>query len=338
MQNPSYHRQKTLLNLNLLLTLVSWTGLLLSLGTFLAEHTIVFDWLSHFRWQAVIALTVVLCISILYRSKLNSLVILLAVAVHGHVLFHTHNMHSIYVDEQQAALSNSLDLRLMSMNASQANRKIDEMLNTIKTESPDVLLVLELTPSLHRELSRLENMQHFAGQPSESAFGIGVYSRFSITDAAIEQLGVALSPTVRAELQINEEMQVTVRGLHPPAPVSAGWWRKRKKQTDALLIVTDDRAGPLIVAGDLNTTPWSGGLWSKFAEKGLYDTRIGYGTGTTWPAGLWPLRIPIDHVLVSNEFSVNDRRVVPVPGSDHDAIVVDLALTTIGLLISTHNY
>ena len=83
--------------------------------------------------------------------------------------------------------------------------------------------------------------------------------------------------------------------------------------------------------GDLNTTSWSPFFSDLIEESGLRDSRKGFGIQTTWPDGLFLLRIPIDHCLVSKDISVLDRRVGPSIGSDHFPVTVDLVLTSGGV-------
>jgi endonuclease/exonuclease/phosphatase (EEP) superfamily protein YafD len=76
----------------------------------------------------------------------------------------------------------------------------------------------------------------------------------------------------------------------------------------------------------LNLTPWSP-WWDALLEAGqLIDSRKGFGVHATWPANVWALMIPIDHVLVSQEVRVRRRRLGPALGSDHRPVVVDFEL------------
>jgi hypothetical protein len=67
-----------------------------------------------------------------------------------------------------------------------------------------------------------------------------------------------------------------------------------------------------ILLGDLNVTPWSPHFRQLLQQTGL-------------PAQVPPLRIPLDHCLVSPAFQVIERRVGPRLGSDHLPLIVTLA-------------
>jgi endonuclease/exonuclease/phosphatase (EEP) superfamily protein YafD len=86
-----------------------------------------------------------------------------------------------------------------------------------------------------------------------------------------------------------------------------------------------ERAGPVVLVGDLNTTSWSPFFSDLLSASGLRDSRLGYGVEATWPWFPLPLRIPIDHCLVSSHFDVKARRVGRNVSSDHRPIVVELA-------------
>jgi len=74
-------------------------------------------------------------------------------------------------------------------------------------------------------------------------------------------------------------------------------------------------AGPLVVAGDLNTTPWSGSFRLLVQATGLSPASL---LMPTWPA--WPLALPqvaLDHIFVSAELVVAAAGTGPAVGSDH---------------------
>lgn len=76
--------------------------------------------------------------------------------------------------------------------------------------------------------------------------------------------------------------------------------------------------GPLVFAGDINATPYAPAMKKLVADLGVRNAREGHGLVHSWPVWLpAPLRIPIDHVLVSAEIDVVDYSPGPPVGSDH---------------------
>ena len=84
--------------------------------------------------------------------------------------------------------------------------------------------------------------------------------------------------------------------------------------------------GPVIVAGDSNTSAWSPRFRNLVAATGLRDAEVGQGWIGTWPAWFRPALVPIDHVLVKGPVAVVDLRREPFVGSDHYPLVADLRL------------
>jgi endonuclease/exonuclease/phosphatase (EEP) superfamily protein YafD len=87
-----------------------------------------------------------------------------------------------------------------------------------------------------------------------------------------------------------------------------------------------ERYGPTLVLGDLNVTPWSPHFRALLREGRLADSARGFGWQASWPAYSLPLRIAIDHCLVSAEFTVLRRRLGPHVGSDHLPVFVEVGV------------
>ena len=86
--------------------------------------------------------------------------------------------------------------------------------------------------------------------------------------------------------------------------------------------------GPLIVAGDFNTTPYSPYFSEWLEASGLTDSRRGRTLSTSWPTMLRWVGIPIDHVAVNDGFTILSHRRLPTFESDHYGVLVELGLRT----------
>jgi endonuclease/exonuclease/phosphatase (EEP) superfamily protein YafD len=84
-------------------------------------------------------------------------------------------------------------------------------------------------------------------------------------------------------------------------------------------------SGPVVVAGDLNMSPWSPFFSRLVKASGLTDSEPGFGFQPTWPTYQPILYLPLDHVLVSRDVIVADRRTAADVGSDHLPVVIDIA-------------
>lgn len=97
----------------------------------------------------------------------------------------------------------------------------------------------------------------------------------------------------------------------------------REQQVTAMLAVTSQRAGAVVLMGDLNARPDAPELQPLLAQ--FADAWAGHGSeGQTYPADTPDRRI--DYVLLSDHFRVNDARVPVTVASDHRPVVIDVML------------
>jgi endonuclease/exonuclease/phosphatase (EEP) superfamily protein YafD len=223
------------------------------------------------------------------------------------------------------AAADAAPLRVLVLNVHTSSTAHDRVRALLDEADPDVIALLEvdqrwltaLEPSLVRYEGRIE-------EPRDDNFGIALYHRRPLAEARIDFLGGAL-PTIVARLDTG----VTIIATHPIPPVSRATADDNARQLARVGDLAASLAGPRIVVGDLNATPWSRPFAALLAESGLRDSRAGFGVGASFPAApawLAPLRIPIDHALVSPDIAVVDRQVGRDVGSDHLPVVLDVAV------------
>ena len=80
---------------------------------------------------------------------------------------------------------------------------------------------------------------------------------------------------------------------------------------DAIAARVKETGGSTIVLGDLNCTDGSVFFRDLLATTGLRDSRLGFGRQGSWPTDQF-YRIAIDHVFVSTDIAVSDRRLGPL--------------------------
>ncbi len=86
---------------------------------------------------------------------------------------------------------------------------------------------------------------------------------------------------------------------------------------------TEER--PLILSGDLNSTYYAPLYRMVLQRSGLVGTRMWGGILGTWPGFLpQPLRITLDHTLVTPGIQIVNCRIGPSVGSDHKPLIIDL--------------
>ncbi|MCE1178171.1 MAG: endonuclease/exonuclease/phosphatase family protein [Micrococcales bacterium] len=95
-------------------------------------------------------------------------------------------------------------------------------------------------------------------------------------------------------------------------------------QTRAAEVARADE--PVLMVGDLNTTPWHARYGRLLDQGGLTscERRLGTGLSGTWGLVRAPWLLQVDHALVRG-LTCADQSHVSVPGSDHRAVVTGVS-------------
>jgi endonuclease/exonuclease/phosphatase (EEP) superfamily protein YafD len=220
-------------------------------------------------------------------------------------------------------------VRLLLANVHTSNRDHAAVARLIEELSPDIVALIEpddtwfaaLRPALAAYPARQEVAD--AGN-----FGIALYARGEMK-ITVEHLGSSL-PTLVAQVTLAAPSQAAPLSIvltHPIPPVSREAAASQARQLDAIAARLAALPEPRILAGDLNTTPWSRPFARLLRASGLRDSRAGFGVQASFPSNngvLALLRIPIDHVLLSPSIGVLERRLERDIGSDHLPVLVEL--------------
>ena len=213
--------------------------------------------------------------------------------------------------------------RLLMANVRTSNANRRGLLELVESTQPDAVLLLEVSEAWLADLAPLEvEFPHRLAAPRGDNFGIALYSRRPLTDGRIVQLGAAGVPSIEAAL---EGSSLRLLLTHPVPPMGSEAAAQRDRQLEAVARRARELGPRVVLAGDLNATPWSP-VFSRVLDHGdLRDSRRGFGLQPTWSAGLpYLARIPIDHFLVGRDVRVLDREIGPRIGSDHLPVLVEL--------------
>ena len=191
---------------------------------------------------------------------------------------------------------------------------------------PDVLVTPELTAEglgALRGAGVLADLPHSAVDPAEET--VGLFSRLPLQDVAyVRGNGRALPVATIAVAGVPVRL-VSTHTL-PPVGVLEVPWRRTLGDLAGQVRATPL---PVVVVGDLNADRDHGAL-RELLRQGLRDVHDerGRGLARTWPAG-FPL-LHLDHVLVRDgvrgRLEVTGVTEVRLPGTDHRAVVADLAV------------
>ena len=232
---------------------------------------------------------------------------------------------AVTADERPPGAADAPRLRVVTANLYVLNPDPAAAGRALRALRPDVLVVPELSAeglAGLREAGLLEDLPHSVAELGTREETVGLFSRLPLQDTGTRTAAGRELP--RATVTVGGR-DVRVLAAHPLPPVSVlqDLWR------DSLADLAQEVEQvdlPLVVAGDLNGDRDHAGF-RALLDAGLRDAHdaLGRGLARTWPAPLPVLHL--DHVLVRGEPLVPvDLREVRIPGSDHLAVVAEIAV------------
>ena len=188
----------------------------------------------------------------------------------------------------------------------------------LESAPADVIVLSEFGPDKRPMLARLKEAYPFQVECADRwSCAMALLSRRRLTAsgvgrlAAERQAGASEPPAQFVWAKV--EGSLTLIGTHVVRPSRDPWLHQR--QMSALSRFLRNIDGPLVLAGDLNASPWSNAFRRLRAATGLLPASV---LTPTWPA--WPLPLPqvaLDHILVSSDLTVAAAGTGPAIGSDH---------------------
>jgi endonuclease/exonuclease/phosphatase (EEP) superfamily protein YafD len=289
--------------------LPAWGLAAATMAGFAGRWNWILDLASHFRWYYLLAALVWYAITSRRRSLLATGCLLLT------VLVNTWAMLPYWLPAAVGAgHGEPLDIVLLNLDVENHDR--ERVLGYLRARSPDVIVLLEVDDAWASAIRELDALYpHRVIEPYKGNFGLAVLSRLPLDAPRVEILAGG-TPIIVTGLPTGAHGCVLV-AAHPPAPIAAAWSERRDAQLAAMGELAAAESRPVIIAGDLNATPWCHGFRALVVPAGLRDSALGRGVQGSWHARHWAPRIPIDHVLVSPNVTVKARSLGPHVGSDH---------------------
>ena len=224
-------------------------------------------------------------------------------------------------------------IRILSANLWNGGADPEAFADLVTALAVDAVCVQEITPEQADALASV--MPHGELQPNRDFTGMGIalrapatLSRVPITcrDVRTAKLDPADWPGLARPLEL---MNLHMAAPHTLRPKLGLHMRALQIRAFMPYLNRHDAPDQRVLIGDFNATP----AWPVYRQlaRHLSDAAVtvaqrrGERPQATW--GPWsgsPRLIRIDHAMVSG-LEVEDFRVVHVPGSDHSAVVVDVA-------------
>jgi endonuclease/exonuclease/phosphatase (EEP) superfamily protein YafD len=234
----------------------------------------------------------------------------------------------VFTDDQPSAAGPRLSV--MSANLFLGQGDARSVVDLVRANRVDVLSLQELSLDAVNALDAAgidAVLPYRLFRPArDAASGSGLASRYPLQERKLADDATFTQPGATIDLPGVVDVDVLV--VHTVPPVIPGYTGRWKQELDRLP-AADFQTRPRMLIGDFNATLDHPGL-RDLLSRGYVDAgeRRGAGLVPTWPAGLWPPPVTIDHVLVDNRTAVNDYRVVDLPGSDHRALLASVTLAT----------
>jgi endonuclease/exonuclease/phosphatase (EEP) superfamily protein YafD len=167
-----------------------------------------------------------------------------------------------------------------------------------------------------------------------SGGGISIFSRLPLISPQSKKLdhGTILTTSIQIQDKI-----VELIAAHPMVPIKPALFKHRNASLGEIASYIDAIAGkPIILLGDFNLTPWSPYYSQLVGDTKLHNTRLGFGVEPSWIEAathvLYPnwvtavIKIPIDHIFVTQDFKVSQCQTAKAANSDHRMLWSDLVL------------
>jgi endonuclease/exonuclease/phosphatase (EEP) superfamily protein YafD len=212
-----------------------------------------------------------------------------------------------------AAAAGPQALSLVALNAWDGNRDLERLERYLASAPADVLVLSEFGPSKRPLLARLKAAYPYQADCADQwPCSLALLSRLPLEAAGT---GRVPSPEARSMPYFiwARVAGITLVGTHLRRPSRSPWLHERQAAALARFVRSID--GPIVLAGDLNTTPWSGAYRMLRRTTGLNPGRT---LVPTWPA--WPIALPqvaLDHILASPDLAYRAAGAGPAVGSDH---------------------
>jgi len=203
----------------------------------------------------------------------------------------------------------------------------------LRARSTDILVLQETFGRFEADLTaRISDAYPYRARADQNG-EVAVFSRVPIVSAqtlATDRGTGTGGSLVRAEIEI-DGMAIVLYAIHAATPRHGiEYWRRRNDLLAVLAeaVAAEPDEAAIIVAGDLNTPPWSPFFAELLATTGLSDT-----SGRLLPSAtrivdreIVPVGFgsPVDHVLVSDRLAWRPLVPGPAMGSDHRLVTVDM--------------
>lgn len=233
-----------------------------------------------------------------------------------------------------AAAAHSVEDRtsIYLANVLMENRKASPVLEQIRKQNADFVVLLEIDDWWTEQLAPVRDAYPYhQEQPNQVAYGMALYSKYPLKSLKVNQLNHEQVPSFEVNVRLPNRREVVLHTVHPVPPKDFQRFPDNEGKREIAMLRIGEKVQnsklPSIVVGDLNDVVWGYTDLLTGTEDLLHDVRVGRGLYNSFNAEKWYMRWPIDHVFVTEEFSLNVLERMEDIGSDHFPIYAELVLS-----------
>ena len=307
-----------------LLSLSIFISCLFTITGSLGADVWLLDLSSHFPLQYLIVQLMGMALLLKFKPKAY---LALGFALVILISLNTSKVYAYYWPQGRVAQAKSpvSKLKILQLNVLFLNQNYSSVDKLLITTQADIVSLQEMTPTWYKALEPKKGLKRFPYRIKELESGNVLLSRIPFKTSRIITVS-AISPQnsiLYAEIPLGGKT-VSVMTLHPHITTSS-YDENRYIQHFQELDRLPYRPYRVLI-GDLNTTPWSMHYSQFLKQMDLKDARAHQGFYPTWNTFKPFFYIPIDHILVSEQFQPLYQKVGPFIGSDHLPVYMELAL------------
>ncbi|MEL7028108.1 MAG: endonuclease/exonuclease/phosphatase family protein [Pseudomonadota bacterium] len=288
---------------------------LVSLASALGRFGELFDLVGHFRPFLLIAAVVVAGLALIVRTPAAAAV--LGVVALGHL---AGLLTTPVAERREAAPAGYAARTVMTMNLLMSNDDLTSVAEAILTVSPDIVVMQEASSKTRRIIDYLKPVYpHSYDCVQEEYCFLAIMSKEPWANVRHHKAPGFEHPFLVATYGEADGTPFHVVGLRMFRPNPGG---RQFEYYDRLAEFAVTLTGDVLIAGDMNATPWS------FAVRDLArktDLRPMNRTLATWPADGTAL-LPIDQVFISRRLVNLGLRRGAYLGSDHYPLIAEVGV------------
>lgn len=217
-------------------------------------------------------------------------------------------------------------ISVLAANILQTNTNYNGFKSLIEKYNPDIILAMETNNAWDEGLKEIESEYPFRiKETNEQFYGMLLYAKKELIEPEVSYIIEDHVPSISFQMQLGNE-KIYFQCLHPAPPSPTE--NETSKERDAELIISANKLRelhqPMVVCGDMNDVVWSRVTRLFKKMTGMIDPRVGRGFYSTYHAGYWFMRFPLDHLFHTNDLFVDKMERSENFGSDHFAMYYEI--------------